>query len=283
MRLLSEGPELFAELDRLFTRPSFKTLLAVIGILLLCRSAQADDRLSVTLTADEYPPLMGENLPEGGRLTRIVREAFKAGGVDVKILFLTNNRAIAGMMKDVYDGGYGWAHSKERDSKLLFSHTVIHTVRMVFFQRAGTTYHWDTLSDLRSYRIGATLGNYYSDDFMALETAPGSLVEFAGSDLANMKKLLYGRIDLFPMDEEVGRFLIQRELPAEAQARLTYQKQLISHIPMYVVMRRNLPNARELLDRFDRGYKQLAESGELARLVQEEEEAARKSDANQSP
>ena len=258
-------------------------LLVAAGLFFYCRDLRADERLSLTLTADEYAPLMSESLPNGGGLTRVVREAFRLGGVDVTILFMQNNRAIAGLMKDVYEGGYGWAHSKERDAKLLFSHTAIHTVRMVFFQRSGETYSWNALSDLRSYRIGATLGNYYSDEFMALEDKPGGPVEFAGSDLANMKKLLYGRIDLFPMDEEAGRFLIQRNFVPASQAKLTAQKQLISLIPMYVVIRRNLPNATELIARFDRGYKQLSDSGELAKLMQESEQATQKSPPQSDP
>ena len=248
-----------------------------------CRDLRAEERLSLALTADEYAPLMSESLPNGGILTRIVREAFRLGGVDVTIMFMPNNRAIAGLMKDVYEGGYGWAHSKDRDAKLLFSRTAIQSVRMVFFQRAGETYPWNALSDLRSYRIGATLGNYYSDEFMALENEPDSPVEFAGSDLANMKKLLHGRIDLFPIDEEVGRFLIQRNFVPESQAKLTSQKQLISLIPMYVVVRRSLPHASELIERFDRGYKQLSDSGELAKLLQENEQAARKAPPQADP
>jgi len=250
-------------------------LAILLNLLPPAGTVLADEPLSVNLVADEYAPTESETLPEGGVLTQIVRDSFKIGGVEAVIRFLPNNRVITGVMKGVYDASFGWAHSAERDQKLLFSHTQIYSFRIVFFQRAGETYAWKNLADLKGYRIGTTLGNYYSDEFAALQKSNDIQVEEAGSDLANMKKLLAGRIDLFPMDEESGRFLLRRNFSTEEQAKISLQTQAISDVPVYVVMRRDLPHAAELLDRFDRGYQQLSESGELAKLIREARQSVR--------
>jgi len=250
-------------------------LATLLTLLALARSAYADEALRVDLTADEYAPMISETLPSGGLMTQIVRESFKIGGVEAVVQFLPNNRAITGVMKGLYPGSFGWTHSAERDQKLLFSHTPIYNFRIVFFQRAGETYNWKNLADLKGSRIGSTLGNFYSDEFAALRIAADAQVEEAGSDLANMKKLLAGRIDLFPMDEESGRFLLSRNFLPDEQRKIISQTQAISEVPVYVVMRRDLPRAAELLDRFDRGYQQLVESGELAKLIGEAKQAAR--------
>jgi polar amino acid transport system substrate-binding protein len=238
-------------------------------------AARSEPALSVTLGAYEMPPLIGQDLPFGGTMTHIVRESFKLGGVEVKIVFLPNNRAITGVMKGLYDGTYGWAYTKERDQYLLYSHNAIRQSRNVFFQRAGEIYQWRSVKDLIGYKIGDTLGDFYSDDFTAFRELAGVRVEEAGSDLANMKKLLSGHIDLFPMEEEVGQYLILHNFSPKEQQGVVAQTQVVATFPVYVVINRTLPNAAELVERFDRGYQWLKESGALARITEEAEEAAR--------
>ncbi len=237
------------------------------------QAAHADAPLSVTLTVHDYPPFIGLDLPYGGLLTRVVVEAFKAANVNVKFERVSSNRAITGVMMGLYDGGFGWAHTPERERKLLYSETSIYTFRMVFFQRRGMQVDWNTLADLAKYQIGTTLGDHYSDEFSALHAKHTLHVQEAAGDLNNMRKLLLGRIDLFPMEEEAGKMLIQTSLTPAEQARLSYQPKPISAVPTYLVLRRDLPNARELLDRFEQGYRQLQDSGQLARMQAETRKA----------
>jgi polar amino acid transport system substrate-binding protein len=260
----------------LFLAARILQIVGVIGALSVnpFGVAGGEAPLSVTLSAYEFPPLIGQSLPFGGILTHIVRESFKLGGVEANFVFLPNNRAIAGVMRGLYDGTYGWTHTQERDQALLFSRNAIHQNRNVFFQRAGETYEWRNLADLKAYKIGDTLGNFYSDEFTAFRDVPGVRVEEAGGDLANMKKLLSGHIDLFPTEEEVGRYLILRNFSSEEQQRLIAQTQVLSILPVYVVINRTVPNAAELIERFDRGYEWLKESGALARVTQEATEAS---------
>nr|WP_267871896.1 transporter substrate-binding domain-containing protein [Pseudoduganella violaceinigra] len=228
----------------------------------------------MTLTGHEYPPFMGQQLPHGGLLTRIVAESFKAANVQVKFLPVSsNNRVITGVMTGLYDGAYGWAHAPERDRKLLYSKSSIYTFRMVFFQRRVKEIAWNTLSDLAAYQIGATLGNHYSEEFSDLQARKVLQVQEAASDINNMRKLLLGRIDLFPMEEEAGQMLILNSLTPAEQVNLSFQARPIALIPTYLVLRRNLPNAALLLERFEQGYRQLNDSGQLARMVGETRKA----------
>ena len=252
---------------------------AVAGLLALgaLPAGAADEPLTLSLVSHEYPPLMTNTLPYGGLLTRIVSEAFAVTGISLTTEYVPNNRAISGLMMGIYDGSYGWAHSPERDQKLLYSSNAIYTFRMVFFQRRGQEYPWRTLSDLHSFRIGATLGDHYSDEFSTLEAAGTLHVDYANDDTSNMKKLLLGRIDLFPMEETSGQFLLKGILSPEEQAKISFQNNAIWTVPTYFVIRRSYPKAKEIIERFDRGYRQLAQSGELARLIDETMAAAVKS------
>jgi len=248
-------------------RRCVRALVLMFALFLMLSPAQAQAPLTVTLTMHEYPPFIGRDLPYGGLLTRIVMESFKAANVQVKLEVVSSNRAITGVMMGMYDGAYGWAHTPERDRKLLYSRSSIYTFRMVFFQRRDMEVNWSTLSDLKPYQIGTTLGDHYSDEFSALHARHMLQVQEAASDLNNMRKLLLGRIDLFPIEEEAGKTLVQTMLTPAEQARLSYQAHPIATVPTFLVLRRDLPHAQELLDRFDQGFRQLSESGQLAHIV----------------
>jgi polar amino acid transport system substrate-binding protein len=265
-----------SKIHRSRCRAAFQNLLiAGLGIAAFALQVQAEERLSVTLTSADYPPLVGLNLPFGGVLTRIVVESFRAANVDVHFVHVANNRAITGVMMDLYDGSYGWAHNTERDKKLLFSHYPLTANRMVFFQLRGRQFPWTTLADLHPYLIGATLGNHYSDEFSALQAARVLRVENSESDLSNMRKLLYGRIDLFPMEEEAGQLLVLGNFTPQERSQIIFQDNAFSTVPVYLVIRRSLPNAAELVQRFDRGFRKLSDAGELPKLFDETLKAVR--------
>lgn len=246
--------------------------------MLFCLSplgATAKPPLRVQLAIHDYPPLIGEKLPYGGFLTRVVVEAFAKGGVTAKVVWVPNNRAISGVMDGLYDGSYGWAHAPERDAKLLYSKNPIYVMRMVFFQRRGQEYPWTRLEELSPFRIGATLGNHYSDEFATLQAGGVLKVETAAADAYNMKKLATGRIDLFPMEQEAGQMLADLTLAPVERDRIACQENAIWEVPTHLVIRRTHPHARELMACFERGFKALSASGRLKALIEETKQAIR--------
>jgi len=182
----------------------FVAVLLLAGISL--SQAFAQEHLKITLTEQEYPPLISYDTQVGGLLTDMVRESFKLRGVDVIFAAVPNNRAITGLMQGLYDGSYGWTHSPERDSKLLYSTKPIYFLKIVFFHRSNEEFKWEHLIELSPYNIGITQGNYYSSEFSALMTSGKLKIDPAPSDISNFRKLLLGRIDLFPIDHDVGLY-----------------------------------------------------------------------------
>jgi polar amino acid transport system substrate-binding protein len=240
-------------------------VMALAGI----SDSHAEEKLSISLAANDYPPLIAQNEPGGGSMSRLVVEAFRRTDVDVKITYVPNNRAISGVMLGLYDGSYGWAHAEDRDRKLLYSSTPIYTFRMVFFERRGANIAWKSLAELAPYKIGATLGDHYSDEFSALQASGKLHVDFANDDLANMRKLLVGRVDLFAMEESAGYTLIHDSFAPADQEKFAAQANAISAVPSFFVVNRGNPRGRELIERFERGLRLLAQSGELNKVLGE--------------
>ncbi len=223
--------------------------------------------MKITLTDQEYPPLTMAPTEPPGLLTSIVRESFRLVNVEVEFVSVPNNRAIAGILRGLYDASYGWAHTPERDEKLLYSSLPIYSMRMVFFQKSDRKIQWDTLKDLKQYRIGVTLGDFYSDEFTALSHSGGLSVDAASNDITNFKKLLLDRIELFPIEQDVGQYIVKKYFTIEEQQKITFQSRAISDVPVYFVVRRDYRQATEILDRFNRGFRQLASSGQLEKMT----------------
>ncbi len=202
----------------------------------------------------EYPPFKDQGQPNGGPLTEIVVEAFKARHIDTVVEWVPNNRAIIGVMSGRFDGSFGWAHSPERDEALLFSSKPIYTYRMVFVQRSAEMHNWATLEDLAHLRIGITRGNFYSQAFAQLQADKVLTTEEAVGDSNNLMKLLKNRIDLFPLEASVARHLIAKTLAVDEQPQLLVQDKSFWTVPIYFVISKKASHARELMNEFDAGY-----------------------------
>ncbi|MBX9296676.1 substrate-binding periplasmic protein [Chromobacterium piscinae] len=247
-----------------------------LGILswaaLLAAPVEAAQRLKITLSNQEWPPYMGQELPYDGILSRLVKEAFARGGVDVAFRYYPNNRTLQSARNGQVDGSFGWAPTAERKRDLLYTLPVL-SARMVFYQRKSHKLDWSRWAELKGARVGVTVGNYYSDDFDAQAKNGILAVDSAPDDLVNLRKLLAGRIDLFPIDLEVGRYLIAHHFPPAQGGQLEAQNRSFWSAPLHVVIWRKHAQGKELVERFNRGLKVLQDSGDFDRLLQETREA----------
>lgn len=232
-------------------------------------------RLSIVLASDEWPPYLGSNLPDNGILSRVVTAAFARANVMVTYRFLPNNRSLQSARNGTADGSLGWAPSPERLQDLLYSQLVM-SARMVFFQRKSDQRRWAQLADLAGLRIGITIGNFYSAEFDRLVQQGVLHTDGAADDLSNFRKLLARRIDLFPIEEDVGQFLLARNF-SPLQAGQLVSSPAFWSAPLHVVIWRRHPQGAELIARFNRGLQALQSSGEFDRMVRETRLACQRS------
>jgi polar amino acid transport system substrate-binding protein len=220
----------------------------------------------ITITWHEYPPLMSEDLAGRGLLSQIVTEAFALGGVKVKLVPVSTNRAIEAARAGLYTGSMGWARNPDRERDLLFTEPVM-LLRMVFCQLRARQFSWQSLEDLSARRLGITAGNYYSEGFTRLQAAGRLTVDVAGSDVANLRKLLLGRIDMLPIGADTAQYLMDVHLTADEQAQITCGGQAYWNAPIHAVISRKVPQAEDLVQRFNRGLDQLRATGAITRMA----------------
>jgi polar amino acid transport system substrate-binding protein len=244
------------------------TFILALSLFYSPLSHASNDPIKIRLSNQEWAPYMGKNLAEFGILSKLVFEAFARENVQVIYEFYPNNRTLEVARKGILDGSFGWAISAERQKDLLYTDPVL-SANMVFFERVNSKKSWKKLSDLKNNRIGVTLGNYYSDEFAQLEKQKILNTDRAANDLTGFRKLIAGHIDLFPIDIEVGQYLLQHNFPTEKRVQVTWQKQAFWIAPMHVVIWNKHPRGKELIDRFNNGLKKLKSSGDFQKIVDE--------------
>ncbi|UUZ46604.1 hypothetical protein LP420_22055 [Massilia sp. B-10] len=146
--------------------------------------AGADD---ITLISGEWLPLLSEQLPGNGVLSRVVSEAFALEGVKVHYIFRPWPRALAEAEKGIAQGTLVWskgAPGSARSRNFVYS-DVVFEGKSVFFHRTGFAFAWTRYADLAKYRIGGVLG--YEYDF---EGTPGLRIDRAPTEELSMRKLL---------------------------------------------------------------------------------------------
>ena len=224
--------------------------------------------ITIRLANGEWAPYTGARLPQQGCDSQVVTEAFALEGIKVVYEFLPWARGYLLSQNGVLEGAIDWADTTEHRTTHYVSRDYISRQLWVFFHRKDRSFSWESLNDLTGKTIGLTLGYAYSDVFKELKTAKPAMFPEATSDSLNLKKLLSGRIDLFPVERSVGLYLIKTELPAEEQAQLTDHPKPVADLYTHLLLSRVNPGNEQRMLLFDRGLQQLKASGRYGQIMQ---------------
>jgi polar amino acid transport system substrate-binding protein len=219
-----------------------------------CALARAEPPVLIT---GEWPPYTGLAEPQGGSVTAVVRDAFSAVGVEVRIGFfawyrvrdmMSKNRDLAGYFPNYY--------SADRARHFYFSQPVGESPLGLAEQR-GAPLAWKTIADLRRYRIG-TVRTYVNSPALDQLVANGKIVTVAAVDDAeNLHHLLDGKVEAAVIDRNVYAYLLSHdESLRDAEQRLTLNPRVLVVQKMYVCF----PHTRAgkaLRDRFNHGLRGL--------------------------
>ncbi|HEY9104179.1 ABC transporter substrate-binding protein [Chitinimonas sp.] len=209
----------------------------------------------VTLTNGEWPPYLSEQAPGYGIASRIVTDAFAAARVEVRYVFRPWKRAYLEAAGGTYDGTLVWTWGEARAKHFLFSDPVFDG-KSVFFHLKTKPVSWSRFADLSAYRIGGTLGYEYE-----FERTPGIKIERADTDLANFRKLLAGRIDLFPSEINAGYAVLKAGFTAEEQQQIGTHPKAYNVVSYHLLLNRKNPRNIRLMNSFNQGLRQLKDSG----------------------
>jgi polar amino acid transport system substrate-binding protein len=234
-------------------------IIGFAGISLIVCRASAEE--IITVATLEYAPWTGKNLKSNGFVNHVITEAFQRKGYTVRFTYLPWQRAVT----ETKDGKYSalsyvyW--SKDRENEFYLSDPISEEQIVFFHLKTNPIKDWETLDDLKNYRFGATRGYTYTKEFWRATESKRLKVDVTDSDKQNFKKLLVGRIDIFPSGLVNGYSLLQKEFNPDIPRLLSFHPKPLSKTTGHLAFKKSRQNSEILRRIFNQGLAQLKKEG----------------------
>jgi polar amino acid transport system substrate-binding protein len=222
----------------------------------------------VRITTGEWSPYDGEDLPHYGCTPWLVSEAFAQEGIGAEFGFFQWSRSYQVAKNGNWDGTVEWADTPEHREFFYLSEENLTDQEWVFFHRADYAFEWENMDDLEGKIVGITNEYVYSDAFQEIMQKGTVNFETASSDEANFRKLLAGRIDVFPMERRVGYAILQKKFTTEERLQITHYPVQFNTFKPHLLLSKAVPENHERMNQFNRGWQKLKESGRITEIMQ---------------
>jgi polar amino acid transport system substrate-binding protein len=215
-------------------------LLALAGAHIV--SAQASP---LRLVSTAWPPFTNE--PGQPRFALdLVEAAFGRIGVSSDTTIVAAPEFTSSLLSGRFDGSAAAWKDEERERVLLFSQPYLEN-RLILVGRLGRDVSATRFTALKGKRIGIIEGYAYGD---AIDNAGPTFVR-SRTEEESLAQLLSGAVDYTLMDELVVRYIISN-YPKEARSRLHFGSTPLVIRPLYLAVRKDLPNAASVIDGFNK-------------------------------
>ncbi len=249
-------------------KPAFIMSKRILLFLFLF-SSTSHAEMTVRITNGEWEPFMSEYSYHYGVNSHVITEAFKLEGINVEYGFFPWIRAYEQAKQGKkWQASATWWPTNETREDFLVSEPISKT-SIVFFHLKSTKFNWDSVSDLKGIKIGGTLGYDYGEDFMTALKEKKITVEYVSTDELNFKKLLHGRIQVFPNDKIVGYSQIQNNLHPDEIKRLTHHPKEFQINTLNLIISKKSKDSKFLLNKFNTGLKKLKSSGRYDQMFKD--------------
>lgn len=240
----------------------------LLSVAIVAASAAFAKPPSVLIATGEYEPFTSEAASDDGLVNQIISQAFEEAGYSVTYEYMPWKRAIELTRRGDYTASSFWYYSKKREEEFIHAGPLFEE-RLVFFRLESTNEPaWDELSDLSGLKIGVVDGYTYTSELWDLGEAGKLTLERGPSDEANFKKLLAGRIDLFPLGEATGRHLLATKFTAEERERITISSKPLTATFGYLLVSRAHEDAEKIAADFDAALSKLRAEQAVSEVLQ---------------
>ena len=222
---------------------------------------------TLKIATGELPPYMTAARADQGISLSVVRRAFELMGYQVEFTFLPWSRALAETRLGKWDATAAWGNNPERNPPFFVSDNVV-TEKWVFVYRNGVKFSWNSLADLKPYRVAMIQDYTYTPEIWTMANAGDFKSDKLPNEAAAIKMLLLDRVDVAPMERNVACDVLQKNFTDAEAAKLSVDpKQMIDTFTSHVLLPRTLAASATRVIDFNAGLKKLKASPEYAKLL----------------
>lgn len=221
--------------------------------------------LKLKIATAEYAPYTSSNMQHGGYINHIITDALLETGVQVQYVSMPWDEALEATLAGEYDAlSYGnFVRSRENE---FFHSKPISAESLVFYVNSENEIRtWSELSDIADLKMGITEGYLYNDEIAAFIENNDNVVK-RESDQENFEALINGDIDIFPIDELTGWYLLEREFTDTERDNVALISPNISTVTTHLLVPKDKQNSQLVLSLFNKGIDELTLEGKLTRF-----------------
>ncbi len=217
----------------------------------------------VRLVTLEWEPYTGSHLPNNGFTAEIIQKAFKIQGLDSTLAFHPWQTAMDLARQGGVDAVFSAYYTKERAKDFFYSDPYAESM-VLFFTLKGSAISFESLEDLKGYRIGITRGFANTAEF---DAAPFLTKVTADTEKQSLENLIRGKVDLVVLDKFVGMSLINQFFPG-FRDRIISLKTPLDKKPLYVLFPKKKASSPDVFLAFNQGLKQIRQTGMYDLILQ---------------
>ncbi|MFO7748900.1 MAG: transporter substrate-binding domain-containing protein [Desulfobacteraceae bacterium] len=246
-------------------RNRLKTAVVVLFCLFLSPLSGSGEQL--VIMTGQWPPYVSPTMENLGFTAEIVTRACRAAGLDAVIEFAPWPRCEAGVENGKIFAAMPYTRTDKREKFAFFSRPIGESkTLLVYNSQKHEKISFQKVKDLKPLLVGGVRGYFYQPLF---ENA-GLCVDYSENETALLKKLLYKRIDIAPVNELVGCSIINTEF-AGRQDHFTACAKPLSIDPLSLMVSKKYPESALLLQKFNRGLATIMKNGVYRSILTRQE------------
>ena len=240
-------------------------LLLIATFILALTPMQSFAHAWMKLRTTEYAPYTSTDMQHDGYINHIIAAAFLETGVVVEFVSLPWEEALEATLNGEYDAiSYG-NFVRAREAEFYHSNPITAESLVFYVNAEKGPETWSELGDLKDLKMGVTEGYLYNDELAAYIQDNKNVVE-APTDKSNLEALIEGSIDVFPIDELTGWYLLQRDFNTGDRRDVMSIKPFISTVTTHLLVPKGEGDSQLILSLFNKGLEELTLDGKLTRF-----------------
>lgn len=230
------------------------TAVLPIVILYSLSAAIADQKRTINMACNEFPPQKIEASPDGllGIDVEILRAAFSKSNIAVDVTYFPWKRALELAKAGEVDGLCSCSYLKERTKWFLYTDVMGTIGEGIFHKPTASTPVFRSLEDLQDLTIGVVRGYNLGKKLKDIDL---QLVEVS-ADEKGIKMLLSGRIQAFYSFKGPGEYVLSKTPNSN---HIKFDE--VHNSPYYACFNNSLPNATEWVSKFNTGLNSIKADG----------------------
>ena len=204
---------------------------------------------------DDWFPYSGINNNEiKGIAVDVVREAFKAEGIDVEFDVMNYDRGMSLVKDGEAIGCFDAPRTKEIEEIYFWHEEPLFIAKSYFYAASDFTGSLNSVKDIGNRRLGLTQGYGYGN---TIDMNDEIDKVYSKSDEVILKKLIAKRVDLIILFDRVADYLISK-LGVQDQVK---QAGLSENTDIYIAFSKIHPDGKKYCDIFSKGFRRIKENG----------------------